>query len=64
MTDETANEVRRLRRTIVGIVAAVVLAGVGYVALDAVRDDGAADGRGQVDCVNAAIAAGRSSDGC
>ena len=62
--DETAQEVRKLRRVIVGIVVAIVVAGGGYVALDAVQADQAEDADVIIDCVNDAIRRGVSSDDC
>ena len=61
---ETAAEVRKLRRTIIAIVVAAVLAGGGYVAVDMVQKDRAEDGSVIANCVNDAIAAGREPDYC
>lgn len=61
--DETAVEVRKLRRLIIGIVVVVVL-GAGAFAYQARLESGRERGRDTADCIIRAVEADRSSDNC
>lgn len=62
--DETAVEVRKLRRTIIGIVLAVVVLAAGAFAYQARLESARERGRDQGECIVSAVMANRSSDNC